>query len=588
MLLRKLYSEPEGLFGAVEFKEGINFIFGEKSSRSDPKRSLNGIGKSTLLDLIDFCLLSSYASNHSPRLFSAKELLSKHFVVLEVEINNKGYVIKRSVDDHNKVFFGELGENDIQEYSRIELGQILCDLVFKRKGYAGTYSNKLWRKIIPFFVKIQSQKKDNFSDPIRYIKQLKITELNQYIFFLLGLDNKLVSKNFDIQNNLKKRTSTIREIKELVEHTYGFKDISEASDKIDKINQEINGVKNTISQFKLARQYEDVEKNANDLTAQIKELWFQNFSARKRIESYQSSLKLNIDIDIPKIKGIYSEFNKLFGDKIAVTLGEAIKFRKSLIESRKNFISSELSNLRTKISEGEEKITKLEQERAKLFSFLSGKEAIKDLSEAYLLLSKKQDEQGELEGKIRLYSDLQKEKADLKIESTKMEKKFMEFVDENSKKISSFRQILNEIYDAIYPESKTESIFTLNIKPQTDAIVNIDINFPAMYSKGRNQGRTLVFDLSTLFHSIKQKFPGPRFLIHDGIFDGVDKAHFVYIYKYLEKLKTTARFQYIVTLNEEGTLNQKFGEVDDLTPKKISAQAISVLSPTKKLFGKKF
>ena len=131
-------------------------------------------------------------------------------------------------------------------------------------------------------------------------------------------------------------------------------------------------------------------------------------------------------------------------------------------------------------------------------------------------------------------------------------------------------------------------MLALNIKPETDAVVNIEITFPAMYSKGKNQGRTLVFDLAVLINSIKNNYPGPKFLVHDGIFDGVDKAHFVSLYKYLEDLKTKMRFQYIVTLNEEGTLSEKFGDVDELSPKGIKSKAISILTAKKKLFGKDF
>jgi len=62
MYLRKLTSEPRGLLhlyngqDEVNFVEGINFIFGKKTL---PDASLNSIGKSCLLDLIDFCLLQS-------------------------------------------------------------------------------------------------------------------------------------------------------------------------------------------------------------------------------------------------------------------------------------------------------------------------------------------------------------------------------------------------------------------------------------------------------------------------------------------------------------------------------------------------
>ena len=561
-------------------------MFGEKSESSDPKESLNGIGKSTLLDLIDFCLLSSYSGYHNPRLYSAKNIMVNYLIVLEFEIEDETYIIKRGVKEPNKIQFGK--RDSLREYSRDELGQLFADLIFKKKNYEGNFSNKWWRRLIAFYLKIQNQKKSRFTEPVKYIDELSVAELNQYLFFLMGLDNALATRNFDIQFNLKRREKAIVEVKQLVEETYGLKDIGEASNQIDRLNQEVKSVEDTISQFKLSTQYQDAEQQANKITAEIKALWFQNFSDRKKIDAYEDSLKLDIDVDVDRIKRVYEEFNKLMADKVATTLDSAIKFRKDLITSRKTFISTEKKSLSSKISEREQKINKLESERAKLFSFLSNKKAINDLSEAYLLLSHKKDQLGELGGKVKLYTDLQREKADLKIEATKIEKEMYDFVEKHTETVSSFRTIFHQIYNAVYPASKNQSMLALNIKPETDAVVNIEITFPAMYSKGKNQGRTLVFDLAVLINSIKNNYPGPKFLVHDGIFDGVDKAHFVSLYKYLEDLKTKMRFQYIVTLNEEGTLSEKFGDVDELSPKGIKSKAISILTAKKKLFGKDF
>src|SRR3989339_657336 len=93
----------------IEFKNGINYIFGKKDI-DNPSESLNGIGKSLLLDLIDFCLISSFRKIDTPRLFEAKEFLSDFKIVLEFRVNNIDYIIKRSVDSPNKIEFGQKGK----------------------------------------------------------------------------------------------------------------------------------------------------------------------------------------------------------------------------------------------------------------------------------------------------------------------------------------------------------------------------------------------------------------------------------------------------------------------------------------------
>ncbi len=88
--LKRLYSET-GLFDEVKFKEGLNIILGKYSST---QKEINGIGKSTLIRLVDYCLLSQTAKN---KFFNVKTFpfLDSHNVVLEFYMQNEIYFIKR-------------------------------------------------------------------------------------------------------------------------------------------------------------------------------------------------------------------------------------------------------------------------------------------------------------------------------------------------------------------------------------------------------------------------------------------------------------------------------------------------------------
>ena len=116
MILRRLYSEPKGLFrsGKVEhpfeihFKYGFNFIFGHKDSQLETKESLNGLGKSTVCDLIDFCLLADFNSKNK-RLFKEEARIAPFKIVLEFEHGGIGYCVKRSVSDKENLEIGEIG-----------------------------------------------------------------------------------------------------------------------------------------------------------------------------------------------------------------------------------------------------------------------------------------------------------------------------------------------------------------------------------------------------------------------------------------------------------------------------------------------
>ncbi|TRZ77700.1 DUF2326 domain-containing protein [bacterium] len=585
MLLNKLYSEPLGLFETVEFKNGVNFIFAKKDKSTDAKKSLNGVGKSLFLNFLDYALLSS----ETKHIKSAKSNngIENYSIVLEFNIKNKSYIIKRSLKEVNKNIVVGGMNNPITFESIKEAKEYLCDLIFKNDNYKGKYCNSWLRKLLPFFVKKQENPKTkvNFLDPIQFSRPPKM-ELVPYNLFFLGIDNSLFWKNFNIKSDLKNKDKALTEVRGFITDTYNLKDIPQAENKIDRLKVEVQEYEKNIKKFQLAEQYKNVEEESNKLTVKIKELWYRNHLDKNKVILYKESYELGDLIKAEKIKNLYKDLNELLANNIKKTLDEAIKFRKNIAESRKEFLSSEILNTEKEIEGRGYLIQSLETERAKLFGFLQAKDAIKDLSEAYLSLSDKRNKLGDLEGKIKLYQDLNSEKIEREAEIATLYSEITNFIQEIKTDISTFRNIFFEVHNAIYPENKDKSYgFTFESNDRVDSKVNMDVFLPADLSTGKNSAKTLIYDISILFYAINKGINIPHFLIHDGIFDHMDKAHFIALYEYLENLAKTKKFQYILTVNEEGTLSDSFGNADKVNPKKIEEEAVLVLTPSNKLLS---
>jgi uncharacterized protein YydD (DUF2326 family) len=273
-----------------------------------------------------------------------------------------------------------------------------------------------------------------------------------------------------------------------------------------------------------------VEAQANLLTRQIKELSAQNFWDNKKIETYQESFELKDILDtrkINQIKKLYSETNLLLGEKIGKNLADAVQFRKQLASSREEFLSDEINTLQTEIKKKRDKIKKLDDERAKLFLFLDSKEALKDLTGAFYNLAETKTKLSELESKVKTYHDLEKEKADWELKDKEIKLAILEYLDTIKAQISSFDDIISSVYNDIYPKNQDKLSFSISSKPRSNAKLSINVNFDDGESKGQNRGRTLVYDIAILLHTIKNQINCPRFLIHDGLFDSMDKAHFI-------------------------------------------------------------
>lgn len=591
MILKKLYLEPDSLFEPVVFKPGINFIFGKKEvSEGNEKLSLNGIGKSTFLDLIDFALMASFTKTNSKRLYEAysKGILSGKSVVLEIEVDRKYYSITRSFDEPSKAMLSASKSKQVDNFQSIEdIKEALCDLIFRRENYPGYFSNHWLRKLIPFYIKIQKSKRGRTLDPIQYIRESNEVELNQYHFFLLNIDNKLATKNYQIQTDLKRLKPTIKELSAFISESYNVQNINEAQKRINSLQVEIKKLEDGINLFRLSHKYKLSEDKADDLTSEIKKLWFENNVDEKKIESYRNSLRDDIAVKAGTVKRIYEDLNSLLAENIKKTLQEAIDFRKQLIISRREFIEDEIKQLQDGIDQRNKLISENETERSEIFKILAAQKAITDLTEAYAELDRKKTEASTLQAKIQVYLDLSKEKTEIQQEERKIESEIFTFKSFIQKQEIDFATILTSVYNYLYPDIKDIDLFSIIPKPNTNSKIEFSVlTSNKSHSEGIGRGRILVYDLAVLFYSIQQSYKAPRFIIHDGLFDGMDKSHFIKCCLYLEEQQMEGlEFQYFITLNEEGTLNQNFGETDKINTEKITNEAVLILTPTKKLLG---
>lgn len=594
MYLKRIYSEPSGLFRSgkpehphiIIFKDGFNFIFGIKESQTDSKESLNGLGKSSVCDLIDFCLLAEFNAKNS-RLYKERQRLEAYTVVLEFEVQGVVYVMKRNIQS-SAVLFGPVG--DEKEVEIKEAKKDLFNLIFNNPDYPGYIKESWYRALLSFFMKIHKKKnlKDEFSDPINFLSVGKaLYELLPYHFFLMGFDNALLNENLEIQKEVNDRQKAISQVKKLVEKDYNIT-IKDVDSRLSKLRTEAKKIKTAVDAFRLADQHKDIEVNLNELTSRIKFISEQNFWLSKKVHSYKESCELKDSISDARIKSIeklYAELNLMFQHQISKSLKEAVEFRKKIASSREEFLKDEIQELETTIREQEKEIQLLDTERQKLFGFLKSKEAFEDLTEAFYLLGEKEKDIADLEGKIRVYNDLQKLKAENDIKDASLKQDVVKLIDSIRNDIETFEELFKEVYQAIYPESD-ESGFSISPDYEGKNKVDISISFDKEESKGWNKGRTLVYDIAIIINTIIKKTNTPKFLIHDGIFDGMDKAHFVALYHYVQGLQNKGiKFQYIVTMIEEGQLSESFGKTDVLTPEKIAEQAIVLLSKNESLWA---
>ena len=286
ILLNRVYSDTH-LFDEVEFIEGINIVLG-KYSGEEEGREVNGIGKSTLVRLIDFALLSDTKRSF----FSARKhkFLHEHNYTLEFSIDDVVYQVRREFSNPKMVYYGKKGES-LHEYTEAELRLILQNKFFKTDDYEGNLGNTWFRALIKFFIKDDINHHER-NDPLNFIhSKKKDLALLVYNFFLLYLPNQSIY-DFDIINTEIKglRETKTRLEKKVVEDT--GKSINEFKIEIFKIENRISKLEKGLQKYKFLETYKDIENRLIELSNLIANELKHYHVLDRKLKDFQESHRL--------------------------------------------------------------------------------------------------------------------------------------------------------------------------------------------------------------------------------------------------------------------------------------------------------
>ncbi len=84
-------------FKTIELKEGFNVILAERKEGSTQKDSRNGLGKSTLIEIIHFCLGGKKGETLS------KAKLDNWTFTIEIDLAGKRYSVSRNTSNKSKI-----------------------------------------------------------------------------------------------------------------------------------------------------------------------------------------------------------------------------------------------------------------------------------------------------------------------------------------------------------------------------------------------------------------------------------------------------------------------------------------------------
>jgi len=332
IMLRKLYSET-GLFDEIRFRSGLNIIMGRYSG-DEKNPDINGIGKSSVVRLIDLAFLSASVKKHFRQ--PKYRFMEDHSYSLDVTVCDTCYTIKRFFGDFKKVWFGR-SEEILTEYEEGEIKEILANKLFLSDTYKGYIETSWYRDLIRFYIKDDLNNRSR-TDPVNFMNH--VTRLPYRLalnFFLFGLPGKSVSEFDNASRNLRESQKIRKRLERKLSEDTG-KNFKDYSREVIETERNIEELEETLKDCQFLKNYQDIEKELIRIAGRISEKNRRFHKLSKERESYRQSVRLELETDVEKVTKLYEEVSRHLAQFVRYELCKILNFRKKIVENRKKFL----------------------------------------------------------------------------------------------------------------------------------------------------------------------------------------------------------------------------------------------------------
>lgn len=549
-IISSVYCSFDG-FKEIDFIDGFNVVIADKHDKSTEKDSRNGLGKSTLIEIVHFCLGAQYSSLDT---ISNKIVKGWQFFIdiytpngdfLQVcRIANKGSgfveIFPYKLSEKTSLLLKDYSTLDGKYNISIEAwNNILGEIYFNLSNHIKY--DPTFRMLFSF---VARKGLESFTDAFKtyaihqeWTKQLTNT-------FLLGA-NWVKAAEFQ---SLKDKESIIREIKRAADAEF-LKDIignaGELRAKEVRLQNEIYKLEESLRNFVVHPEYSNIQKEANELTKQIHVKLDEKALNEELMKMYQKTLTDEKNTDDNFITTIYEEAGFIFSNITIRRLDEVNAFHDAIISNRRSYLSTEIASLELSVKAFDNDIKILDSKRAELLNILKTHGALDEYTKLQVRLTEKISMLNRVKQSIENANLLATKKTELEIEKKTLLLESRRDYDESLLYINEAIALFNRFSESLYSSS---GILAIDIK---DSGYIFDVEIERSGSGGIEKMKIFCYDLVLAVLRTKRNM-GIKLLIHDSaIFDGVDERQIAKALQLAYDVSMEYGFQYICSLNSD-------------------------------------
>lgn len=533
MRLSRLYSNRPDVFVPIEFNRGLSAIVAEIRIPENRLLDTHNLGKTTVGQLLDFCLLKG--KHRDFFLFRHPALFNNFVFYLEVELPQGGFLtIARPVHPGSRIDFAISDEPIRNVEAMDELEWVHTNVPFSRAllildGILGLRALKPWgfRKIAGYLVRSQTDYLDVF--------QLgkfsgKHQDWKPFVSHLLGLDAEAV---IALYNKREELAVSEEHLSSLTREWRGEDADPSVLDALISVKRrDVEAKSRALEEFSFRD--EDAGRTTElveDTEARIAALNEEGYRLSQLVARIDLSLAdEQIFFDPAESEKLFREAGIAFGEQVTRTYRQLVAFNRAITFERREVLEEQRAESLRELERVNDSLTSLNEQRSRFLEFLRETDTLrkyKELSEEVTIVRADLLALEEKRNNVTRILELRREYRVLQEELGRLENHVESDIDRISRDDEStfgrFRRYFTEIVHEVLGQNAVLAVsmngsggieFTAEFIGESGQATSAD--------RGTSYKKLLciAFDLALL--RTRLDVPFPRFVFHDGAFEQLD------------------------------------------------------------------
>lgn len=558
MKLSHLYSNRPDIFTPIRFRSGFNAVVARIDHPKDAKKLGHNLGKTLLIQVIDFALLKGVDKHHT---FKRHSTIFDPFVFfLELELPSGGYLtIRRSVEEPTKIAFKRHNEQyadfiDLKESDWDHWRESFKNAVNLLDSILAFESVKPWtyRKGIGYFLRAQADYQDVFQ--LAKFGKGKDKEWKPYLARILGFNDQLLIDKYEADTDLSAWRSKQSQIE--AETNLKPKDFDKLRASLDAKEAEVKRKVESLDAFDFhGQEIELTRALADSVEAEIAGNNSFLYNARHDLQQIEKSLGVAVDFDLDDVKRVFEESHITFPEQLARDYDDLVNFNRKILNERQAILRVRAEGLRKEIDGLEKANELLSKRRQDIMKVIGGTDSLqkfkdlqKELDEDRAGLELLREKSQRLEELMSAQKNLREMKDRVQTLSASIENA----IQDSNQRYKTIQQTFTRIISTIL--HRTALIFVEtnesgNMEFRAEFNDSNDLQTDEDRGTSFRKMLCIAFDLSILISYSKEQFF--HFVYHDGALENLQEKLKYALLKVIRKTCAEHGIQYIFSCLSE-------------------------------------